>query len=172
MTPKPKEAKAVKPAAHRKPVVKRASASKPNAVLQKTVAPAAPKREPYTQAHGGRKTASAMARVFEHKSGLSVNGKPYTEYFRFPPYQSAAIAPLRLLKLEEHIGGSVMVHGGGIAAQADAVSNAIARALVKLKPETRKNIKIAGLLTRDSRAVERKKPGLRKARRAPQWSKR
>ena len=124
----------------------------------------------YFQARGGRKTASAYARVFSGK-GLLVNNKDYKEYFRTMRNQVTAIASLEVAGTEK-IGATVTVAGGGINAQADAGRNAIARALVKLDETLRKALKPTGYLTRDSRAVERKKYGLHKARRAPQWAKR
>lgn len=125
----------------------------------------------YFQAKGGRKTANASARVFSGK-GLKVNNKDYKEYFKTSRNQTVAFSPFDTSDLKERVGASVMVSGGGINGQADAVKNAIARALVKMEPELRKLLKPTGALTRDSRIVERKKYGLHKARRAPQWAKR
>lgn len=125
----------------------------------------------YFQAKGGRKSANASARVFSGK-GLIVNNKDYKEYFRTMRNQITAHLPFETSDLKDRVGASVMVRGGGINAQADAVKNAIARALVKFEPDLRKLLKPAGYLTRDSRIVERKKYGLHKARRAPQWAKR
>lgn len=125
----------------------------------------------FFQAKGGRKSANASARVFAGK-GLIVNKKDYKEYFRTLRNQLTALLPFEISDLKNRVGASVMVHGGGINAQADAVKNAIARALVKMEPDLRKLLKPAGYLTRDSRIVERKKYGLLKARRAPQWAKR
>lgn len=125
----------------------------------------------YFQAKGGRKTANASARVFVGK-GLVVNNKDYKEYFRTLRNQIVAHSPLETADLKTRVGASVMVAGGGINAQADAVKNSIARALVKMEPDLRKLLKPTGSLTRDSRIVERKKYGLLKARRAPQWAKR
>ncbi len=126
----------------------------------------------YVSAKGGRKTAYAGARVFASKGGLTVNGKDYKEYFKSIRNQMVAVSPLVLTKLAEKIGASVMVTGGGINAQADAAKNAIARALVLSDASLRLVLKGAGYLTRDARMVERKKYGLKKARRAPQWAKR
>ncbi len=126
----------------------------------------------YVSAKGGRKTAYAVARVFLKGGVLTVNGKDYKEYFKSERNQVVAMAPLALVKLAEKMGASVMVYGGGINAQADAVRNAISRALVLSDASLRLVLKGAGYLTRDARMVERKKYGLRKARRAPQWAKR
>jgi len=98
--------------------------------------------------------------------------KDVLEYFKTPRNQTRAKQPFKVLQLEEQIGASVHVSGGGINAQADAVANAIARAIVKWKEENKKKLRLAGLITRDSRMVERKKYGHHKARKSHQWSKR
>ena len=136
----------------------------------------APKKEiksaRYFIAKGGRKTAVAIARVFNKKGGIVVNEKNYTDYFKISGNQMRVMEPIESISLVDKISASIKVSGGGLNAQAEAVRNAIARALVKLNPVFRRNLKQAGFLTRDSRMVERKKYGLKKARRAPQWAKR
>ena len=122
-------------------------------------------------ARGGRKTAYASARVFNGK-GLLVNNKDYKEYFKTLRNQVTAISPFDALKIHEKMGASVKVFGGGINAQADAVRNAVSRALAKADETLKGTLRRAGYMTRDARMVERKKYGLRKARRAPQWAKR
>ncbi len=122
-------------------------------------------------AKGGRKTANASARVFTGK-GILVNGKDYKEYFKTVRNQAAAFAPFDALKIAEKMGASVIVSGGGINAQAEAVRNAISRALAKSDETMKPTLRRAGYMTRDSRTVERKKYGLLKARRSPQWAKR
>ena len=129
-------------------------------------------QQKYVQAKGARKTAYAVARVFEKGAGLVVNGKDYKEYFKSFRNQLHAIESLSLVKLAEKMGATVKVTGGGINVQAEAVRNAVARALVIFDASLRLALKGAGYLTRDARMVERKKYGLRKARRAPQWAKR
>ncbi len=133
-----------------------------------------PKAKPtaYFQAKGGRKTANATARVMTGKTGVMVNDKSHKEYFKTIRNQITAAAPLEVLKIADKIGATVKVFGGGINAQADAVRNAIARALVKLDEGYRAALRREGFMTRDARMVERKKYGLNKARRAPQWAKR
>lgn len=128
----------------------------------------------YTEGIGRRKTASARVRLTEAKTEkIFVNEKPFEEYFKV-----AAQRKVIRTVLETKDAGietyeiSVHVYGGGLSAQADAVKLGIARALVKEKADRRGVMKKAGFLKRDARAVERKKFGLRKARRAPQWSKR
>lgn len=126
----------------------------------------------FIQAKGGRKTAQAVARVIPNESGLVVNDKDYKEYFKIPKNQVVAFASFDLLKIASKIRATVKVYGGGINAQAEAVRNAIARALVKYDESLKSILRRAGFLTRDARMVERKKYGLKKARRAPQWAKR
>jgi small subunit ribosomal protein S9 len=101
-----------------------------------------------------------------------VNGKTTKEYFKTD--ERAKIAEEALAKAEsvEHYAVVAHVEGGGVAAQADALRHAISRALIKVEPKTRKVLKAATFLKRDPRAKERKKPGLKKARKRPQWSKR
>ncbi|MBI2025149.1 MAG: 30S ribosomal protein S9 [Candidatus Harrisonbacteria bacterium] len=126
----------------------------------------------YFQARGGRKTAYAFARVLSGKGELTVNSKNYKDYFRIPKNQKAASAPFDILNIKDKVSASVKVSGGGINAQAEAVRNAVARALAKFDVNLKSALRRAGFLTRDSRMVERKKYGLKKARRAPQWAKR
>ena len=128
----------------------------------------------YTEGIGRRKTASARVRLTQAKTEkILINDRPFDEYFK----SSAARKNIRTV-LETKDAGietyeiTVHVLGGGISAQSDAIKLGIARALVKEKADRRGVMKKAGFLKRDARAVERKKFGLRKARRAPQWSKR
>ncbi len=130
------------------------------------------KKERYFEATGGRKTASASARLFTVGTGIVVNGKDLKEYFKTLNNQMAVTAPLELMKLADKLRATIKVAGGGINAQAEAVRNAIAKALVKFNPEFKKSLRQSGFITRDARMVERKKYGLNKARRAPQWAKR
>jgi small subunit ribosomal protein S9 len=130
------------------------------------------KKERYAQAKGGRKTATALARVYASGKGVIVNDKDYKEYFKDERNQKKVIAPFEKLSLSDSMKATVKVSGSGINAQADAVRNAISRALVKQSEDFRGTLKPFGFLTRDGRMVERKKYGLKKARRAPQWSKR
>jgi small subunit ribosomal protein S9 len=104
---------------------------------------------------------------------LVINGKPGDLYLQFnASYLSLAKAPLETLGLENEYDVLVNAHGGGLTGQADSIRLGVARALCELDPENRKPLKIEGYLTRDPRAKERKKYGLRKARKAPQFSKR
>ena len=130
------------------------------------------KANKYVEAKGGRKTATALARVYQKNIGIFINDKKYTDYFMNPGDQKKVAAPFQAVGMTETMGATVKVSGSGIHAQADAVRNAIARAMVKQDEAFRKILKVEGYLTRDGRMVERKKYGLKKSRRAPQWSKR
>ncbi len=129
----------------------------------------------YHYAVGRRKTAVALVRLYptnEEKQGHTVNGKTIELYFGTEEQRLSLMAPLKETGLTEKFRLSLIVRGGGKSGQADAVKLGIARALLKYDIALRPTIKAAGYLTRDSRSVERKKPGLKKARRAPQWAKR
>lgn len=122
---------------------------------------------------GRRKSSVARVRLVPGNGQLVINGKPGDLYLQFnAEYLSAAKAPLETLGLENEYDILVNAHGGGLTGQADAVRLGVARALCQLDPDNRKPLKIEGYLTRDPRAKERKKYGLRKARKAPQYSKR
>ena len=129
------------------------------------------KDKAYTEAVGRRKTASARVRISEAKSSsMIVNGKTAQEYFPLEQMVKTAFSPMQVLGATYAV--TVVVKGGGHKAQADAVRHGISRAINELVPEQRKDLKIRGFLKRDPRAKERKKFGLKAARRAPQWSKR
>ena len=122
---------------------------------------------------GRRKSSVARVKVIENGSGvITVNGKKLEEYFGLGTLQYIVKQPLVLLGLEEKIDVSVNVQGGGLTGQAGAIRHAIARGLVKVNETYKAELKNAGFLTRDARAKERKKYGLKKARKAPQYSKR
>jgi small subunit ribosomal protein S9 len=121
---------------------------------------------------GRRKTAVARVRIMPGDGKITVNGRDYTEYFPRPIYQTTVTAPLQILEVQNRYDVVAQVHGGGPTGQADAVRHGIARALAEESQEARSELKEAGLLTRDARAVERKKYGLKKARKRPQFSKR
>lgn len=130
------------------------------------------KKERYFEAVGRRKTAVARVRLFTKKIGVEINGKNITDYFPILRLQKTVEVPLEKMKIADKLGAVVKVKGGGITAQAEAVQLGIARALVKFNAEFRKRLRRVDMLTRNSRMVERKKYGLKKARRAPQWKKR
>lgn len=121
---------------------------------------------------GRRKTSVARVRLLPGDGNITVNGKDYTEYFPRQAYQISVKSPLDLLEVSGNYDVVVKVHGGGPTGQADAVRHGIARALSEESQDARGDLKEAGLLTRDSRSVERKKYGLKKARKRPQFSKR
>lgn len=125
----------------------------------------------YTEAIGRRKTASARVRITPAKTtSVIVNGKDATEYFPLESQRKMVYAPMTTLGVTYTV--TVKVGGGGLSSQAESVRHGISRAIAELVPEQRKDLKVKGFLVRDQRAVERKKFGLKSARRAPQWSKR
>lgn len=131
--------------------------------------------EVYFYAVGRRKTATAQVRLYVDEKasepGVIVNDRAMSDYFPTTQLQNIFMAPFRVLGATGY-RITLLVSGGGVHGQADAARLAIARAFIKLDAANRALLKANGLLTRDSREVERKKPGLKKARRAPQWSKR
>lgn len=126
----------------------------------------------FTPAVGRRKSASARVRLASGSGNITINERPLEQYLTVDTMQRTVRKPLQLIGQNASFDVSVKVLGGGLASQADAIALGIARALVVHDPAYRAALKAAGLLTRDAREKERKKPGLRKARRAPQWSKR
>lgn len=126
----------------------------------------------YVFATGRRKTAVANLRLFSGKGDLLVNKKPLQGYFFHKILQDTATRPFQLTGFSNDFHFTVTVNGGGMNSQAEAVRHALATALASMGQEIRNVMKKNGLLTRDSRKKERKKPGLRRARRAPQWAKR
>ncbi|MEY3296901.1 MAG: ribosomal protein [Cyanobacteriota bacterium] len=122
---------------------------------------------------GRRKSAIARVRLVPGTGQLTINKRPGEEYLQFnPTYLMSTKAPLEVLGLENDYDVLVNVRGGGLTGQADAIRLGVARALCELAPENRKPLKVEGYLTRDPRAKERRKYGLKKARKAPQFSKR
>ena len=126
----------------------------------------------YTRAVGRRKTAVAQVRLHEKGKGLVfVNGKKIKEYFSADKH-NIALEPLKEANRLKDFDISIIVKGGGVQAQVEAIRHGVARALLSLDEGLREVFKVQSWLTRDSRKKERKKPGLRKARKRPQWSKR
>jgi small subunit ribosomal protein S9 len=126
----------------------------------------------YFYGTGRRKTSVARVRLYPGEGAFVVNGKPANEYMTREVDLAAAMEPLRVTGNEGKFMISIVVAGGGITGQAGAMRHGIARALVVANPEWRPVLKKAGLLTRDPRAKERKKAGLKRARKAPQYTKR
>ncbi|MGE4443830.1 MAG: 30S ribosomal protein S9 [Candidatus Altimarinota bacterium] len=126
----------------------------------------------YIHAIGRRKTASAQVRLFEGTGASTVNGKDISVYVTRQDLFDVAFLPIKLTSLKDKVYFEVKVEGGGISAQVQAIRHSLARALSEKDEANRKILKAAGLLTRDARKVERKKPGKKKARKSPSWSKR
>ncbi|QQR55544.1 30S ribosomal protein S9 [Candidatus Peregrinibacteria bacterium] len=126
----------------------------------------------YFYANGKRKTAVARVRLYKGNGRVVVNGQDAREYFTTEEMVNVFMAPLALVHMEKQFDISAMVQGGGIQGQAEALRHGIAMALLEFDSSLRSLLKPEGYLTRDSRAKERKKPGLHRARRAPQFSKR
>lgn len=132
-----------------------------------------PRAGVFYEAVGRRKTASARVRLFtQGDKDFIVNDKPAEKYFPLAEFQQLIKDPLDKMKCLDKFGVVVKVRGGGIRGQAEAVRHGVSRALVKFNADFRKRLRKVGLLTRDPRMRERKKFGLKRARRAPQWSKR
>ena len=128
--------------------------------------------QPATIATGRRKTSVARVRLYEGTGTFTLNGKALEAYFPTMAHRIRVLEPIRSVGLEGRYDIAATLEGGGPNGQADALRLGIARALERLDPDLRATLKKGGFLTRDSRQVERKKYGLRKARRAPQYTKR
>jgi small subunit ribosomal protein S9 len=124
------------------------------------------------QSTGRRKDAVARVRVRPGSGKIVVNQRPVDVYFPSRAHQMILSEPLRVTSTDEVYDVEASIHGGGVSGQAGALRLGIARALVELDPETRPTLKKAGFLSRDQRKKESKKYGLKKARKAPQYSKR
>ena len=129
-------------------------------------------KQSYFYGTGRRKTAVAQVRLLPGNGAIIINGVPYEELFSSHEHRRAIVQPLLVTESLNKYNAMVKVNGGGVSGQSGAISHGIARALVRsdesLKPVLRQN----GLLTRDPRIRERKKPGLKRARKAPQYTKR
>lgn len=131
------------------------------------------KPERYFEAIGRRKTAVARVRLFTRgNKDFLINNKPYQEYFSLQEDQQTAVSSMKKMKCLDKFSVAIKVKGGGRNAQAEAIRHGTARVLVDFNQNFRKRLRKAGYLTRDPRMRERKKFGLKRARRAPQWSKR
>ena len=124
------------------------------------------------QATGKRKTSVARVILRPGKGEYTINGRPLDTYFPRPTLQQTARQPLETAGYQDSMDVVAKIHGGGVSAQADALRHGIARALIEVDPQLRTDLKRRGYLTRDARAKERKKAGLKKARKRPQFSKR
>lgn len=130
------------------------------------------KPKPLVQTTGRRKSSVARVRIYDGTGDYTLNGRTMDDYFDDPERRRRVHEAFKITDLEGRYDINATLHGGGTTGQSDALRLGIARALIKLDPELRAVLKKAGMLTRDSRKVERKKPGLRKARKAPQFTKR
>lgn len=130
------------------------------------------KKEDVFRAVGRRKSAVARVKLDKGSGQITVNGKTLTEYFPHFEWQDLVTAPLKATGKEKDYDVSIRVVGGGKAGQAIAVRHGLSRVLVSWNPDFKKTLKSQGYLTRDARVKERKKFGLKRARKGPQWSKR
>ncbi len=128
--------------------------------------------EDYYYGSGGRKETTAQVRLYPGGNGIIVNEKPAEEYFSREIDLFHLKEPLVVTGMEGKFRITVRVRGGGISGQAEAIRHGIARALLQADPELRPTLRKGGFLTRDSRVKERKTPGLKRARKAPQYTKR
>ena len=128
--------------------------------------------KPLTQTTGRRKEAVARVRLREGSGTITVNGRALEDYFPSATHRMVIVEPLKVAGADEKYDVDVTMHGGGVSGQAGALRMGIARSLAELDPEQRGPLKRAGFLTRDAREKEAKKYGLKKARKAPQYSKR
>jgi small subunit ribosomal protein S9 len=151
--------------------VKKRNKKKVLAQVKELIKKALPKKGEYTEAVGRRKTAVARVRLYPAKANeVLVNGKKNTEFFGTDELVKKTTEALELVPEKYMV--SAYVKGSGVNAQAEAIRLGIARALVKLDASSRSVLKEKGFLKRDPRSVERKKPGLKKSRKAPTWVKR
>jgi len=168
-------ATAKKATATKAPATKAAAAKtvKKEAPVKKTVAAkTSAKLSGATYATGKRKDSIARVYLVPGKGNITVNGVEMVKYFRRPVLQMIIAQPFGITKRETAYDAVCMVMGGGLSGQAGAVKHGISKALEKVEPDLRTALKAAGFLTRDSRVVERKHYGVRKARRSTQFSKR
>ncbi|PIR55331.1 30S ribosomal protein S9 [Candidatus Peregrinibacteria bacterium CG10_big_fil_rev_8_21_14_0_10_36_19] len=126
----------------------------------------------YTYANGRRKTAVAKVRLYKGEGKMTVNDKEATKYFGIKTLIGLINSPLKMVGKLKEFDATVVVKGGGESAQAEAIRHGIARALIEIDPLSKTTLKKAGMLTRDPRSKERKKFGLKRARKSPQFSKR
>jgi small subunit ribosomal protein S9 len=125
-----------------------------------------------TLSTGRRKESVARVRLVPGTGSFELNGRPLEEYFTTRAHRMTVTAPLRLVGREKDFDVVARIHGGGVNGQAGALRLGIARALIELDPDLRGQLKAEGFLRRDAREKERRKYGLKKARKAPQYSKR
>lgn len=145
------------------------------AVPKPTVSAMKPKPQllEYFYANGKRKTAVSRVRLYKNDKGaFTVNDRSFENFFPLSYHQQVVHSPFKITSLDGKFSMTAKVFGGGMNAQAEAIRHGISKALLNYDPGLRSTLKRAGYLTRDARVKERKKPGLHRARRAPQFSKR
>ena len=147
--------------------------------VKEEVKKAAPKKKKekktgdYVYAVGRRKAAVAQTRIYPNGKGeITVNDRDFKAYFTIAEYQETVLAPLKACGQDDKVSVNLRITGGGPRGQADAARLGVSRALLEIDAAYRGTLKPLGFLTRDARVKERKKPGLKKARKAPQWAKR
>ena len=174
---------AVKKPVHKVPAVRKAKAPVHTApekpVEAVAVTETMPEEKQVKQAHGKsfygvgrRKTSVTQALMTSGNGTIMINKLPFEAYFQTEDLRHIAMQPLTTVGLEKTMNVKAKIHGGGIHSQAESFRHAMARAIILMNPESRRTLKKLGYLTRDPRVKERKKPGLKRARRAPQFSKR
>jgi len=126
----------------------------------------------YYRGTGRRKSAVAQVRLYPGPAQVAINGRTLEEALPWPAWQAHALAPLRTTEMSKQFAVIARVHGGGISGWAGALRHGVARALLDYNPDFRPVLRKNGMLTRDSRVKESKKYGLKRARRAPQYTKR
>jgi small subunit ribosomal protein S9 len=173
-TVKPKAEKVVK--AVKAPKVVKVEKVEKEKVVEKVAKVAKKVNEKYFYAVGRRKTSVAQVRLFENDkatdSDLIINDKKLKDYFPTISLQNNLLTPLKAVGMQGKFRMTVLVRGGGVTGQVEAIRLGVSRALVKFDSNLKKSLKDLGLMTRDAREVERKKAGLKKARKSPQWAKR
>jgi len=169
----PKKPSTRKPIA-RKPRVHKETVKPATEHASEETKPAAPKiaHGKNFYALGRRKTSVAQALISSGNGTITINQLPIEAYFQTFDLQQIVTQPLRAIGVDKQLDIRGKIHGGGIHSQAESLRHAIARGLILMNPESRRTLKKLGYLTRDPRVKERKKPGLKRARRAPQFSKR
>lgn len=130
------------------------------------------KEKKYFQGIGRRKNATAIVKLFPKERGIFINKRDLKDYFPEKEYQKIVLDPFSITGLSDKFRVEILVSGGGKTGQSEAIRLGISRALCLFKPNLKPTLKKSGFLKRDPRKKERKKPGLKKARRAPQWQKR
>ena len=165
--------KAAVKAVTKAPAVAKTPVATKTAATKSSPAPTMAKKGTYFYAHGKRKTSVASVRLFTNGKGvLTLNELTFENYFPLFTDQDKVLSPLKVTNTQKLFDIVVKVFGGGVHSQADAVRHGVAKALLEYQADLRSTLKPHGFLTRDSRVKERKKYGLKRARRAPQWQKR